>query len=108
MDERTGLKRKVDAYLKTLGPSVMFEKRSPGFVDHRGIADYTGCAWGYFFAIEIKHPVRETKPNAAQLQYAERVREAQGGYCVAHSVTEVMRFMAWIMEVRDYEQSRVR
>lgn len=93
MDERTGLKRKVDAYLNTLAPDVFFEKRSPGRYDRSGVADYVGCAWGLFFAIEIKHPIKKPPPSKEQQKYLQHVSDARGFWIVAYSVEDVRRFM---------------
>jgi hypothetical protein len=95
MNEREQLKAAVDKYLKTLRPHVMAEKRWGGGVYGReGVSDYTGCAWGQYFAIEIKHPVTRPAPTKAQQVFHGHVRAALGHVCVAYSVTDVAMFLA--------------
>lgn len=95
MNERDHLKAAVDKYLKQLGPSVFYEKRWGGGVHGRtGVSDYTGCAWGRSFAIEIKHPVTRPPATIAQQKYQGSVTAAGGATCIAYSVTDVAAFMA--------------
>jgi hypothetical protein len=90
-----GLKKQVDAYLKKLAPEVLFEKRwGGGLFSREGVADYTGCAWGSFFAIELKHPEKRAHLTAAQIAYQEKVLRAGGRFVTARSLQQVKDFMA--------------
>jgi hypothetical protein len=95
VNERDQLKAAVDRYLKTLRPHVFSEKRWGGGVYGReGVSDYTGCAWGHYFAIEIKHPITRPAATKAQQIFHGHVRAARGNVLVAYSVADVAEFMA--------------
>lgn len=57
-----------------------------GVYSQVGVADILGCAWGTFFALEIKTPEGELTP--AQRQFLRRVRRAGGIAGVARTPDE--------------------
>jgi hypothetical protein len=98
MDERASLKKHVSAYLDTLAPFVFYEKREPSMGGRSGVSDYIGCAWGAYFAIEIKHPVSRPALNPEQKFFHEKIGKARGRILAAYSVADVMQFMGDIAE----------
>ena len=86
------LGRKVEKYLDACAPGVCYEKRSPE-AGRSGVADYVGCAWGRYFAIEIKHPQTKPKPRKDQRFFLDRVRAAGGATLEAWSLEDVQPFI---------------
>jgi hypothetical protein len=98
MDERSTLKTQVKRYLDNLAPYVFYEKRDPSPGSALGVADFVGCAWGTYFAIEIKHPVTKPEPTPPQKFFLLKVQRAGGQTCVASDVSEVVLFISDIAE----------
>jgi hypothetical protein len=89
-DERTTLKREIDAYLKTLAPNVWFRKKwGGGIYGNSGDSDYTVCAWGRFGVIEAKHPIKKPKLKPDQVFYQKEIVRAGGFVIEATSVGEI-------------------
>lgn len=95
------LRDKVTVYLRSLAPDVTFEKRwGGGIFQKKGVSDYTGCAWGHYFAIEIKHPNEPAVPSSEQEVFLDKVRAAGGSVLCANDLRDVKAFIRLIQHAR--------
>lgn len=63
-----------------------------------GIPDLIGCVEGYFFALEVKRPIRSSKPSAIQLKTIESIiLKGEGVACVVRSPEEAIAVVRYTL-----------
>ena len=91
----SGLRQRIAAALRLQGWLV--ESNPASASTGRGRSDFTICARGRFFAVEVKVPGEQPDPH--QERYGRKVVRAGGVYIVATSpeqaVYEITRHLTW-------------
>lgn len=103
-DEQRGLKGDVHKMLTRMaaeGAPIRFRKNWGGRLTGSGEPDYTGCARGRYWALELKHPgldeVAGSTPSPAQGVILAQIRRAGGVTCVTNRIEVAQEFILGLL-----------
>lgn len=99
-DEQTTLKREFQKFLvrrKAEGALLRFRKNWGGRIAGAGEPDFTGCARGLYWAVELKHPGMSDEmgstPSPAQRVVIDDIVRAGGRALVTNKLDVACRFI---------------
>lgn len=96
-DEQSTLKDAFHKYLssrKAQGDALRFRKNWGGRLAGAGEPDYTGCAAGRYWAVELKHPgLASAVPSPSQAVILGDIEQAGGKCLVTNRIDEAVEFI---------------
>lgn len=105
-DEQRTLKRQFHSFLEKLkreGAPIRFRKNWGGRIAGAGEPDYTGCAQGRYWAVELKHPgllTLDVKPSPRQAIELDDIKKAGGYTFVTNNLEDAKKFIHSLLELR--------